>query len=131
MKIKLQSGKKVLVEAFHLTATYGGLLVGSPTIQSNEILINHLSYPTGWGERPYILKKSDMYSDEKNVLKPIVYSVWLSSSETIDDNKNQFDGCALIVMWFGDDEPNKTMHDIILDGVKNLDWDKFAENYQF
>jgi len=131
MKIKLQSGKEVLVEAFHLTATYGGLLVGSPTIQSNEILINHLSYPKGWGERPFILKKSDMYSEVKNQLKPIVYSVWLSSSETIDDKENQFDGCALILMWFGDDEPYKTIHDIILDGVENINWNKFAENYQF
>jgi hypothetical protein len=131
MKIKLNSGIEVLVEAFHLMSTYGGLLVGSPTIQSNEILISHLSYPKGWGERPFILKKSDMFSDVKNVLKPIVYSVWLSSSDTIDDKENQFDGCALIVMWFGNDEPHKTIHDIILDGVENLDWNKFAENYQF
>ena len=131
MKIKLQSGKEVLVEAFHLTATYSGLLVGFPTIQSNEILINHLSYPKGWGERPFILKKSDMYSEVKNLLKPIVYSVWLSSSETIDDKENQFDGCALVIMWFGNDEPHKSIHDIIFDGVKNIDWDKFAENYQF
>ncbi len=131
MTIKLQSGKEIYVEAFHCTPTYAGLLLGSPTEESNEIMINNLSYPKGWGERPFILKKSDMYSEVKNLLKPIVYSVWLSSSETIDDKENQFDGCALIVMWFGNDEPNKTIQDIILDGVKNIDWNKFAENFQF
>ena len=130
MKIKLQSGKEVYVEAFHSTPTYAGLLVGSPTKESNEILIKQISYPRDWGNRISILKKSDRFVSE-NILKPIIYSVWLSSSETIYDKENQFDGCALIIMWFGNDDPSKTIHEIILDGVENINWNKFAENYQF
>jgi hypothetical protein len=130
MKIKLQSGKEVLVEAFHCTPTYAGLLAGSPTKESNEILIKQMSYPRDWGNRVSILKKSDRYVSE-NILKPIIYSVWLSSSETIDDNENVYDGSSLIVMWFGNEEPHKTILDIILEGVENINWNKFAENYQF
>ncbi|OYU83367.1 MAG: hypothetical protein CFE24_11725 [Flavobacterium sp. BFFFF2] len=130
MKVKLQSGKEVVVEAFHFTATYSGLIVGAPTVQSNEKMIQHLTYPREWGNRPCILKKADMYSEVKNQLKPLVYSVWLSSGEPIDDLENQFDGCALVVMWFGQHQPHKSIYDIIVEGVKNVDWNEFAGNYQ-
>lgn len=126
MRIKLKSGIELKVEAYNCTETYAGLILGTPSNESNQRLINQLSYPKDWGERACIMKKSDMYAT-KNELKPIINSVWLSSSEPIDD-KNSF-GADLVVMFFSDENLEMTIQEIILNGVRNLHWDKFATDF--
>ena len=130
MKIKLQSGKEVYVEAFHCTPTYAGLLLGSPTKESNEKLLQNLSSPVQWGQRKTLLKKSDLYVS-KDVLKPIIYSVWLSSSEPINNGGDEFDGSDIILIWLEGENLDMTIKDNIKYGIGLFDWDKNAENYQF
>ena len=130
MNIKLELGREVYLEAFHCTPTYAGLLEGSPTKESNERLISQLSYPTDWGNSACIIKKSDRNVSE-NVLKPIIYCAWLSSNETINDTKNQYDGSDLVLIWFGYEQYDKSIQEIIADGVGDLDWKKYAQNFQF
>lgn len=129
MKIKLQTGKEVYLEGFHCTPTYAGLLFGSPSKESNKRLIEDLSYPTNWGQRVCVLKKTDIYVSE-NTLKPILSCAWLSS-DPFNNEFNQFVGTSIVIMWFSDEQLDKSLTEIIVDGVGNLDWDKFAENYQF
>lgn len=43
MKIKLQTGKEVYMEAFHCTPCYAGLLAGVPTKSTNQELVKHLN----------------------------------------------------------------------------------------
>ncbi|MFZ4106161.1 hypothetical protein [Flavobacterium sp.] len=126
MKIKLNSGIELKVEAYHRTNTYAGLILGTPSNESNQRLINQLSYPKDWGNRVCIMKKSDMHAT-KNVLKPIINSVWLSSSEPIED-KNSF-GADLVVMFFSDENLEMTIQEIILNGVRDIMWDKFATDF--
>ena len=128
MKIKLQSGKEVYIEAFHCTPTYAGLILGSPTKESNEKLLKQISSPVGWGQRKTLLKKSDLYVS-KDVLKPVIYSAWLSA-EPINDENNKFDGSNLILIWLGDENKEITIHDLIILGIGLFDWEKYAENYQ-
>jgi hypothetical protein len=130
MTIKLQSGKEVYVEGFHCTPTYAGLLLGSPTKESNERLLKQISSPAAWGKRKTLLKKSDLYVS-KDVLKPIIYSVWLSSSEPINNLENEFDGSDLILIWLEDENLDMTIIDNIKFGIGLLDWDNHAENFQF
>ena len=129
MKIKLQSGKEVYVEAFHCTPTYAGLLLGSPTKESNEKLLQNLSSPVQWGQRKTLLKKSDLYVS-KDILKPIIYSVWLSSVP-INNKGNEFDGSDIILIWLEDENLDMTIKDNIKYGIGLFDWDENAENYQF
>ena len=126
MKIKLNSEIEVKVEAYHRTNTYAGLILGIPSVESNQRLINHLSYPKDWGERVCIMKISDMYADE-NRLKPIINSVWLSSSTPVKD-KNSF-GADLVVMFFSDENLEMTIKEIILNGVRDIPWEKFATDF--
>jgi hypothetical protein len=130
MKIKLQSGKEVYFEAFHCTPTYAGLLAGVPTKESNETLIKHLSCPSNWGNRKCIMKKSDMYASE-NILKPIINSVWLSSSEPVDANDKLSDGSELVLMFFSEEQLDKSIQEIIIAGVGDIKWEKFARDFEF
>lgn len=130
MKIKLQSGKKVYIEAFHCTPTYSGLLVGNPNKELNERLLQQISSPVEWGQRKTLLKKSDLYVSN-DVLKPIIYSVWLSSTESIKSHGNEFEGSDIILIWLEDENLDISIKDNIKYGIGLFDWDKNAENYQF
>ena len=126
MKIKLNSGIELKVEAYNCTYTYSGLILGTPSNESNQRLINQLSYPKDWGNRVCIMKKSDIYASE-NILKPVINSVWLSSSEPVKD-KNSF-GADLVVMFFSDENLEMTIQEIILNGVRDIQWKKFATDF--
>jgi len=126
MKIKLNCGTEVFVEAYHCTPTLAGVILYSPSESNNQNLVNHLNYPTDWGKRECIMKKSDMYADE-NRLKPVINSVWLSSSTPVKDTKA--DGADLVVMFFSGENEDLTIKEIILNGVRDLHWDKFATNF--
>ena len=126
MKIKLNSEIEVKVEAYYRTNTYAGLILGIPSVESNQRLINHLSYPKDWGNRDCVIKISDNYGTT-NELKPIINSVWLSSSEPIED-KNSF-GADLVVMFFSYENLEMTIQEIILNGVRDLQWEKFATDF--
>ena len=126
MRINLNSGIELKVEAYNCTDTYAGLILGTPSDESNQRLINHLSYPKDWGGRECVTKKSDMYASE-DILKPVINSVWLSSSEPIED-KNSF-GADLVVMFFSDENLEMTIQQIILNGVRDLYWEKLATDF--
>ena len=126
MKIKLNSGIEVYVEAFHCTPTLAGVIAYSPSESTNQNLVNHLHYPTDWGKRVCVMKKSDIYTSG-NILKPVINSVWLSSSESIKD-KNSF-GADLVVMFFSEENQEMTIHEIILNGVRDIPWKNFATDF--
>jgi hypothetical protein len=126
MKIKLNSGIEVKVEAFHCTPTLAGVIVYSPSETTNQNLVNHLQYPKDWGDSVCVMKQSDMYASE-NILMPVINSVWLSSSEPIED-KNSF-GADLVVMFFSEENQEMTIQEIILNGVRDLHWEKFATDF--
>jgi hypothetical protein len=129
MEIKLPTGRIVEVEAFNMSQTYGGLLVGEPNEAMNDSIIGLISYSKDWGNRKALLNKEDMYVS-KNVLKPIIYSVWLTSSVVPEKSKIN-DASSIVVLWFGVESEDKSIRDIITDGIGNIDWDKNAENIQY
>ena len=129
MKLDLIGGKTVLLEGFNMEPTYAGLLAGIPTAESNQRLLKRITSPKDWGNRATLLKKSDLYAS-KEVLKPVIYSAWLSA-EPINDEKNKFDGSNLILIWLGDYFENMSVKEVIIFGIGLFDWDKKAENYQF
>lgn len=127
MIIKLATGKVVTIEAFHFTSTYGWMLIGKPSKEINEEIIKNISYPKNWGQRKAVLDRKNWYLSN-DVLKPIVYSAWLTA-ESIDDKGKKYDGSSLIVTWIDDEPKDKTTKELIVSGIGLLDWEKFAQNY--
>lgn len=129
MEIKLQTGRIVQVEAFCMSRTYGGLLVGEPNEAMNDGIIGLISYSKDWGNRKALLNKKDIYIS-KNVLKPIIYSAWLTS-DVVPEESEINDSSTIVLLWFGEEPNNKSIHEIIKEEISNFDWDKRAENIQF
>ncbi|MNG10072.1 hypothetical protein D3C84_935220 [compost metagenome] len=128
-KIKLNE-REITVEQFHFALTYAGLLIGSPNKEINDKIKSNSQSSLNIGNRKsvFVVKNEDYITDE--VLKPIIYSAWLDS-EPINDMGNQYDGSWIVVSWFGDEQINKSIKEIIEDGLSDFDYDNFAQNYQF
>lgn len=129
MNIKLKTGKTVTLESFNMSSTYGGLLIGEPNESMNDGIIGLITQSKEWGNRKVLLKKKNRYSS-KNVLKPIVYKVWLTA-EAVPSNSKEKDASSIVLIWFGEIELKKSIQEIIIEGVGNFDWDLNAENINF
>ena len=128
-KIKLNE-REITVEKFHFALTYAGLLIGSPNKEINDKIKSDSQSSLNIGNRKsvFVAKNEDYITDE--ILKPIIYSAWLDS-EPINDMENQYDGSWIVVSWFGEEQINKSIKEIIEDGLSDFDYDNFAQNYQF
>ena len=129
MKIKLQTGRIVEVEAFSMNRTYGGLLLGEPNEDINDRIISSISYCKDWENRKALLEKKNMYS-KKNVLKPVIYTAWLTS-ESVSEKSKINDTSSIVLLWFGEELKGKSISDIIIEGISNFNWDKNAENIKY
>jgi hypothetical protein len=129
MKIKLNNGREVKMEAFNMSQTYGGLLVGEPNEAINDSIIGLISYSKDWGNRKALLNKKDIYIS-KSFLKPIIYSIWLTSSVVPAESKTN-DASTIVLLWFGEEPNDKSIPEIIKEEICSFDWDKHAENIQF
>jgi hypothetical protein len=129
MEIKLKTGKIVRVESFIMSSTYGGVLVGKPNKNMNDEIISFMTHSNDFGKRKVLIKKQNRYSS-KDVLKPIVYKVLLMS-EPIANGSKTADASSIVLVWFGDANTDKSISEIIVEGVGNFDWDSNAENINF
>lgn len=126
MNIKLNTGKTVTLESFNMSSTYGGLLIGEPNEAMNDGIIGLITQSKEWGNRKVLLKKKNRYRS-KDVLKPIVYKVWLTA-DAVPSNSKEKDASSIVLIWFGECELKKSIQEIIIEGVGNFDWDSNAEN---
>lgn len=129
MEIKLKTGKVVSLETFSMSMTYGGLLVGKPDEAMNDGIIGQITHSKEWGNKKVFIKKTDQYSS-KNVLKPIIYTVWLTA-DAVPTGSEIKDASSIVLIWFGEEHPNKSLTEIIVEGVGNFDWDSNAENIYY
>lgn len=128
MEIKLNN-RTLTVESFYMTATYAGLLIGEPNEEINKSIISDISHPRNFTNKKHVFEESNMYL-ASNVLKPNIYSVHLTG-KPINDISEDFHGSQLIVSWFGDNALVDSIEAIITNGLKDFDYAKHAENFQF
>lgn len=129
MEIKLKTGKVVSLETFSMSMTYGGLLVGKPDEAMNDGIIGQFIHSKEWGNKKVFLKKKGIFAS-KNVLKPIIYTAWLTA-DAVPTGTNVKDASSIVLIWFGEEHPDKSINEIIAEGVGEFDWDKYAENIYY
>ena len=125
-QIKLANGKIVTIDKFEISFTYDGLLLGTPNKEMNNRMISDIK--KSYGNEKLLMLLDDAYISEK-LLKPIFFSA-LIASEPINDKEGIYDGSYLNIAWFGDDFKSNTIDEMIMN-LKNFDYDKEADNYQF
>lgn len=129
ISFQLNSGREVSLVSFSFNYTNDGLIVGSPNEERNRENVQKAKYPSEWGTRNFLVIQPSE-NEIKTQLKPICYCAWLES-DSINSTDDTSDGSNLIVIWYGDSPDQKTINDILVSDLKNLDWDKHAENFNF
>lgn len=129
IKIKLGE-REITIEKFHFSRTYTGLIIGYPNKVINDKIISDYESSLNIGNRKsiFIVKDEDYINDE--VMKPVIYSAWLDS-DPVNDKENQYDGSWIVVSWFGEEQIEKSIKEIIEDGLSHFYYDEYAVNYQF
>jgi hypothetical protein len=127
---KIKLGKReIAIERFHFSITYAGLIIGSPNKVINDKIISDYESSLNIGNRQsvFIVKDEDYITDE--VLKPVIYSAWLDS-DPVNDKENQYDGSWIVVSWFGEEQIEKSIKEIVEDRLVDFNYDEYAVNYQ-
>ena len=125
-QIKLANGKIVTIDDFKMRFVYNGILLGQPNKEVNgKIIANFIK---SFNSNKVFMIMNDAYVTEDR-LKPILFSALLAS-EPINDKEGIYDGSYLNIAWFGDDFKSNTIDEMIMN-LKNFDYDKEADNYQF
>ena len=125
-QIKLTNGKIVTLEDFRMQFVYDGILLGKPSKELNEKLI--ANFVKTFNSNKVLVLLEDAYVSEE-LLKPILFSAQLVSGP-VNDKEGLYDGSYLNIVWFGDDFKNTTIEKMIKD-LKNFDYEKEAQNYEF
>lgn len=118
-KIKLNSGIEVIVERLSFAHTYEGWLEGRPdmeyTFKRNKRKFDEF---IGYKEAPKYIHSS-ANENPNEILPKAVFFAWLTSKH---DN-----GSELYVMWFDDIPLNKSIENIVENGLSNIDWTTYAK----
>ncbi|MFV5699305.1 hypothetical protein ACM55H_13135 [Flavobacterium sp. ZT3R17] len=122
--------RELIIEKFQFEHTYSGLIIGSPNeVINTKILSDYINSLTK-GHRKSIFHFTSNDYVSKDTLKPVIYSAFLES-DSIDDTENQYDGSRLVVSWFGEEQIEKSVKQIIQEGLAGFKYDKLAENFNF
>lgn len=125
--IKLDCGHTVEVIAIDIRRTYGEVLVGSPSFEDNFHVYENLKAPEHWGKRKTVMNQESFNLDLKHFKKYTIY-LWLSSSQSINDPFQKFDGSELVIVWAIDDLFSFSINSLIKEGIEEFDWESYAVN---
>ncbi|MBT1706527.1 hypothetical protein [Chryseosolibacter indicus] len=125
--IVLESGRKVTVDGFVYGRTYSGLLEGSPNLKSNKRILDWQKCPSEWGPRKVLMLEPSSQALQ-SWLPPSTYKVWLTSNDPI--NKT-FMGSELVVIWFDENPGQRSIKEIIENGIRKVDWDNNAKDFDY
>ncbi|MDD2673923.1 MAG: hypothetical protein PHF81_03485 [Flavobacterium sp.] len=122
--------REITIQKFQFEHTYSGLIIGSPNEAINTKILSDYINSLTKGHRKAIFHLTNKDYVSKDTLKPVIYSAFLES-DSIDDTENQYDGSRLVVSWFGEEQIDKSVKQIITEGLSGFKYDKLAENFNF
>lgn len=129
--IKLDSGRNVYVNGLKYGRTYSGVIASDDRMLQqiiegiNRRKIKEITMSNPWDKRNTLFIQPSAKA-LKNGLKPAYYIVDLISHTAIDP---KFMESSLVVIWL-DDHPNqRSLEEIISQGVKQINWEENAKDY--
>lgn len=128
---KLECGRVVGISGLHVTATYAGLLEGTPNTKVDNWFV--ASFRKGvrayWGDRPIHVIAPKIYHLETHCgrtsrwMPPVTYHAWLQSAALSGSEKF---ASELVVIWFGEREKGLTLFETTKRALWQLSWDELA-----
>lgn len=128
--IKLKSGHELTINGIQIQKTYNEILVGEPSLEDNVRIYNSLDVPVNWYVRKCVFSKKSFDLDKKK-FEPYTVYVWVESHKSVNDPKNKFDGSELVIIGTIESMINFSVQELVKDVIKDFDWEKYANNFNF
>lgn len=125
--LKQKNGNTLFLDGFHLAVTYGTLLEGTPDMESNQKIVKNaeVALEKICGKRKtHVIQPS--LQELQTQLPEMAYHAWLTGNSVKNEN---CDGAGLVWVWFGNEEPDKSIKQIIEEQIRELDWENLAQNF--
>ncbi|MGO9265312.1 MAG: hypothetical protein ACLQBA_10600 [Candidatus Binataceae bacterium] len=133
----LVCNRGVDLKAFHMEETYGGWLEGAIVEEYNDRLISQarsrLDKTWGFSGAIYVIPPTSRIvrihsiNRRKVLLPPWCYHALLTS-KAIDDH---YCGSSLVVIWFGEREMERTVHEMVEGACRYVPWDQYAKDFDY
>lgn len=128
MEILNVSDATIIIEEVYVKKTYGGLLVGTPLMATQNILedVTRIGLPIGWEKYPAVgIGLADFVQDHEKTLPAFSVAAFLVSMRT-----RTASDCVLVAVWFQDQQfapPSAS----VLEEIRNLDWERISVAEQY
>ncbi len=127
LEFQLKSGRKVVLKAFRLDLTYGNMIEGDPDPFVNKMVFERIGRPDGFREMAtHVIMPLE--EEIKDILPPFYCTVQLKSYEGI---QRKGAGSEMILVFFVEDVINKSIGQLIQEGIEDLDWDSHAHEFDW
>jgi len=136
IEVTLSSGIIVCAEALLIDTSYYGLIEWYPELKDGifvsktdlEMNKKYHEYNINRYEKIWCQRKNFIFEqDLDKILPPHVFCVHLDSQAINDKNC----GSELVVMWYGVLDVTKTIQEIVEEKIKDIDWNKLAEDWNY
>ena len=140
--MEFNCGIKYYLDSFHVSPTYGGLIVGVPDEEMNQGIIGSLEkrasnelfgknrpYHLIQPETKFIMDPAKPTSSNENAPRLPRWEciTWLYSSW--EPPEGIWTGSHLFVGWFTDKLYDHPLNEVVHEVVKDLDWKNLAKGY--
>lgn len=131
MRLDLDCGRSVAVDALYYQETYLSLLEGVPNQEINARILERVRSEMVplWGERPvYVVPPAiSLLNHEHPVLPAVRFTAWLTCYQPIKEINA---GSELVVVWFREECSDEPLEDIVYDAIRSLSWEELARDFE-
>ena len=118
--------REIYIENFYFGYTYAGFLLGKPDRKMNERIIAEIKPPSYWPYNSFI-KVSVGKEIMESKLPSCYYHAVLSSAPM----NSEFCGSGFVLTWLADHSDDKSIVDIVAEGIKQIVWEECAKDFYF
>ena len=122
----LHNEREIYIENFYFGYTYAGFLLGKPDRKMNERIIAEIKPPAYWPYHSFI-KVSVGKEIMESKLPSCYYHAVMSSSPM----NSEFCGSGFVLTWLAHHPDDKSIVDIVAEGIKQIVWEECAKDFDF
>lgn len=125
-------GFKIRIKAFSFHETYANGVPSEKYLHKINKLLIKPDYPIEWGiDRHSIINRNTIVYDSMGLLPKYLYTVWLTSNDSINDPLKRYEGSEVICNWFGSSMQNNIpLPQYIIQNLYKFSWLNNAQNIQ-
>ena len=127
LSFDLDCGRSVYLDSLHYSRTYAGLLEGRPNAQYNTEITTRVCTNTN-SPAHLVPPDLDNTDPEHPSLPPIemIAKVWCNDPITPNGM-----GSHATIIWYRDTWDSQSLTDVVLDGIRGVDWNKIAADFDW